>query len=169
MIVDLFRHNAWANRKLLEACEGLSDEQLNSNIPGVYGTIRDTLGHIIRGEVSYVRRVNGRTPGEPPKEGELPSFEMLKQTAQWTSEELLQLALNAGKTDLVIETWEGTTAQYTVTSLLTQAINHATEHRAQIATVLTQQGIEPPDMSGWAYMEAMGIFEETKEELNSAG
>jgi uncharacterized damage-inducible protein DinB len=48
--------------------------------------------------------------------------------------------------------------------LLTQAINHSTEHRAQIATILTQQGIEPPDMSGWAYMEAAGLFEETQEE-----
>ncbi len=35
--------------------------------------------------------------------------------------------------------------------ILTQAINHATEHRAQIMTILTQLGIEPPDLSGWAF------------------
>jgi uncharacterized damage-inducible protein DinB len=37
--------------------------------------------------------------------------------------------------------------------ILTQAINHATEHRAQVTTILTQQGVEPPDLSGWAYVE----------------
>ena len=164
MIVDLFHHHVWANMKLLEACAGLSDEQLNANIPGVYGTIRDTLWHIVRADISYVRRVTGRRPGEPLKEGELPTFQRLKHDAQWTSEELLQLALSAGTSDLVRESAEGTTVQYRLTALLTQAINHANEHRAQIATVLTQQGIEPPDMSGWAFMEQMGIFQESKEE-----
>ena len=35
--------------------------------------------------------------------------------------------------------------------LLLQAVNHATEHRSQIATILTQLGVEPPDMSGWRF------------------
>jgi uncharacterized damage-inducible protein DinB len=39
--------------------------------------------------------------------------------------------------------------------LLLQAINHATEHRAQVAAILTQQGIEPPGMDGWTYHETI--------------
>ena len=35
--------------------------------------------------------------------------------------------------------------------LLLQAINHGTEHRSQIATVLTQHGVEPPSMDGWTF------------------
>ncbi len=159
----LFRHNAWANLKLLNACEGLSEEQLAANVPGTYGTIRDTLLHIVGAEVSYIRRVNGRLPGNPPKRGEFPGFEALKQAAAWCEQEYLQMAPNVRPADMVRETWEGKTAQYTLTALLTQAINHSTEHRAQIATILTQQGIEPPDMSGWAYMDEMGIFQETVE------
>jgi uncharacterized damage-inducible protein DinB len=34
-----------------------------------------------------------------------------------------------------------------------QAINHATEHRTHIATILTQQGVEPPVLDGWHYNE----------------
>ena len=37
--------------------------------------------------------------------------------------------------------------------LLVQAINHATEHRTQVAAILTQLGIEPPGMDGWTYHE----------------
>jgi len=38
--------------------------------------------------------------------------------------------------------------------ILTQAINHSTEHRAHIMTIITQQGIEPPEVDGWAYVVA---------------
>jgi uncharacterized damage-inducible protein DinB len=34
---------------------------------------------------------------------------------------------------------------------LLQAVNHSTEHRSQIATILTQLGIEPPSMDGWTF------------------
>jgi len=39
------------------------------------------------------------------------------------------------------------------TILLTQVINHATEHREQIKAILTELGIEPPDLQGWSYFE----------------
>ncbi len=163
LIVDLFRHNKWANLKLLNACRNLGEEHLDANIPGTFGSIRDTLLHIVRAEISYVRRVTGRLPGEPPKPGTIPSIESLTHDAEWCSDELLQLALNATPTDIVQENYQGVNTQYKLTGLLTQVINHATEHRAQIATILTQQGIEPPDMSGWMYMEETGQFEERAE------
>jgi len=37
---------------------------------------------------------------------------------------------------------------------LSQAIHHANDHRSQIATLLTHQGIEPPDLDVWAYHDA---------------
>jgi DinB family len=40
------------------------------------------------------------------------------------------------------------------TIILTQAINHATEHRAQIMAILTQLGIPPPELDGWTYFMA---------------
>ncbi len=50
-------------------------------------------------------------------------------------------------------TWRG--AGYTLPAwlLLLQAINHATEHRTQVAAILTHQGIQPPGMDGWTYHE----------------
>jgi uncharacterized damage-inducible protein DinB len=92
--------------------------------------------------------------------GQFPGVDKLKEGAQWAGEELLQLALGAGVEDIVRQDWRGRKASYPLTALLTQAINHSTEHRAQIATILTQQGVEPPDMSGWAYMVESGLYEE---------
>jgi uncharacterized damage-inducible protein DinB len=39
---------------------------------------------------------------------------------------------------------------------LLQAVNHGTEHRAPVATILTQLGVEPPRMDGWTYFFATG-------------
>ena len=39
--------------------------------------------------------------------------------------------------------------------ILIQAINHGVDHRLQIATLLSQQGIEPPELDGRAYNDAM--------------
>lgn len=166
MVVDLFRHNTWANLRLLEACEGLNDEQLNATVAGTYGSIRDTLWHIVGAEMSYVERATGHLPDEQPKREDVPGFEVLKRIACWSGEELLALALAASSTDMVEERSEefpGETVFYNLTGLLTQVINHATEHRTQAATILTQRGVQPPEMDGWAYMEAMGEFKIVKE------
>jgi len=58
--------------------------------------------------------------------------------------------------DTVQVDWEGTPRDVPKTIILTQAINHATEHRAQIMAILTQLGIQPPELDGWSYFEASG-------------
>ncbi len=165
LITELFGHNKWANTQLLTACEGLTDLQLDATLAGTYGSIRDTLLHIVGAEVSYVQRVTGALPGEPHKDGEMPSIGALKQDAQWSCDELLKLALGARPGDTVRQKRHGKSAQYSLNGLLTQAINHSTEHRTQVAAILTQQGVEPPDMSGWAYMQEMGQLHETEGDL----
>ncbi len=37
---------------------------------------------------------------------------------------------------------------------MVQAINHATEHREQISSMLSALGVTPPELDGWAYGEA---------------
>src|SRR4029079_920591 len=87
-----FAHNTWANVKLLEFCEKLSEEQLTAAVVGGYGSIGDTLKHILNSEVSYGERVNGKLPEKPLSIAHFPSFEVLKAAARWAGEELLALA-----------------------------------------------------------------------------
>jgi uncharacterized damage-inducible protein DinB len=163
VVTALFRHNAWANRKLLDFCEGLTEEQLGTTAVGGYGAIRSTLVHIIGAEVSYVNRVNGRLPPTPMQRGQFPGFDVLKQAAQWTSDEMLQLSLGARAQTVVREQEGRAVAEYPLADLMAQAITHSCEHRTQVATILTQLGLEPPDMSNWCYMVETGIFRESEE------
>ena len=47
-VETLFRHNLWANLRLLEVCTALSDEQLHASAVGGFGSINDTWQHIVR-------------------------------------------------------------------------------------------------------------------------
>jgi len=162
VLTTLFAHNAWANLKLLDFCEKLSDEQLDATAIGCFGSIRDTLWHIVGGEVSYVERVNGKLPPQPFSPDQFPGFAALKDAARWTNDELHQLALSARQDTMVTESEGDLNVEYRLASLMMQAINHANEHRAQIAAIITQLGMEPPDMSGWQYMGDIREFREWK-------
>src|SRR5690349_11799914 len=91
VLTTLFAHNAWANLKLLDFCERLSDAQLDAAAIGCFGSIRDTLWHIVGAEVSYVERVNGKLPERPLSGDQFPSFEVLRDAVRWAGDELLQL------------------------------------------------------------------------------
>ena len=57
--------------------------------------------------------------------------------------------------DTVQVHWEGAPRDVPKTILLTQAINHATEHRAQIMAILTQLGIQPPELDAWSFFDEL--------------
>jgi uncharacterized damage-inducible protein DinB len=156
VLTAFFAHNTWSNLKLLDFCEQLSDEQLDSTAVGGFGTIRDTLVHIIGAEISYVDRVNGRLPAQMFERDQFPGFAALKDAARWTGDELLQLAFSARQDTIVRQQPPRMLIEYRLPSLIVQAISHSIEHRTQIATIITQLGMEPPDMSGWNYMEETG-------------
>src|SRR5438093_13121271 len=60
------RHGVWANEKLLDRCRALTDEQLGLTVAGTYGTIRNTLAHIVASEEGYLVRLLGSLLHEPP-------------------------------------------------------------------------------------------------------
>ena len=60
----LYRHKTWATLRLIEHCQGLDDADLDATTPGTYGSIRDTLHHLVRTEESYFARLTGRRLSE---------------------------------------------------------------------------------------------------------
>ena len=168
VLATLFKHNAWANLKLLDFCEGLSDAQLDATAIGCFGSIRDTLRHIVGAEVSYVERVNGKLPSQPLAPDQFPGFAVLKDAARWTSDELFQLAISARQDTSVRQRPPRQPFTYKLASLIVQAVSHSTEHRTQISAIITQLGMEPPDMSGWQYMEEIGELQELAAEAEGA-
>ncbi len=152
-LAELFKHNLWANLRLLDACASLSDEQLDADATGTYGRVRDTLVHLVAAEGRYVARLTGRQPDQALRESDgFPGFEELRKRAQGSGEELIEIA-RGFRPKVLKGTWRGEPYAIPATTIIIQAINHATEHRAHVMTILSQQGIEPPSLDGWTYGE----------------
>ena len=158
VLETLFRHNLWANLSLLAACSSLSKEQLETSAVGGYGSISDTLQHFIASEESYLYRIRTGEPLIRPENRPRMTMTEMKESLHESGTGLIEWASKVQATDSVEITWkDGQTVQVPKAVILTQAINHATEHRQQIMAILTRLGIEPPELSSWEYFEAQGL------------
>ena len=154
-LMTMFRHHLWANLELLAVCANLTDEQLNSQIVGGYGSISDTWQHIVSAERGYFSRIStGQQYRRPERAAPLTMAEMAESLRE-TGAGLIDWAPRVKAEDQVQIDWDGTLRNVPKAILLTQSINHATEHRAQIMAILTQLGIEPPELDGWMYFDQL--------------
>lgn len=153
VVIELFRHNSMMNRRLLEACRGLSPDQLEATVPGTYGGIAATLVHIANSQMGYAGRFLGEARPEPLPERPFSGFERLAARFEDGNARLEQVAArhDAGHEVQISGDDPPGTWRMPASLLLIQAINHGTEHRSQVSTILTQLGIEPPSMDGWTY------------------
>ena len=153
-LVDLFRHHLWANLLLLDGCERLTDAQFDATVHGTFGSIRATLSHLAGAEESYVARLTGERFTDALREEDAVDIAELRTHLRRSGKSLIQVAQRVGEISHIRVAWGGNVWQVPPGIILAQAINHATEHRAQINTIITQQGIEPPEVDGWAYVVA---------------
>jgi len=152
ILTRLFEHNNWANQQIIQACSALSDEQLDAEPQSVTkGTIRRTLAHLVSSQYSYLRTLT--LPLEERLDTVTVAFAELQESASKSGEGLLALAGGEQKPlkdqlqtrdNFYVEPWV----------IMVQIINHASEHREQICSMLNALGVTPPDMDGWSYGEA---------------
>jgi uncharacterized damage-inducible protein DinB len=151
-LVKLFEHNNWTNLRIIQACYALSDEQLDAEPQSVTkGTIRRTLVHLVSSQYSYLRTLT--LPLEERLQSPTVEFAELHESARMSGEGLLALARGEQKPlKSRLQTRDGYYVEPWV--LMVQIINHATEHREQICSMLSALGVTPPEIDGWSYGEA---------------
>ena len=152
-LVRIFEQNNWANQEIIRVCLSLIDEQLDAPpTSATYGTIRETLLHLIASQKGYLRTL--MLPLEDRRDPVTLTLEEVQESATESGQAFLALAHDPssidGKTRLItrdayiVEPWV----------LMVQVINHGTEHREQIKSMLNALGITPPQTDGWYYGEA---------------
>jgi uncharacterized damage-inducible protein DinB len=150
---DFFKYNLWANLRLLDACEQLSDAQLDATTTGTFGSVRETLMHLLSAEEGYARSLTGTSPTPLLKEfTTFPGLDFLRQRAGRSGEALIRVAEQEDLSRILH--LDGGTYDAPAIIVVIQAIDHAIDHRSQISTLLSQQDIEPPYLDGWAYNDA---------------
>jgi uncharacterized damage-inducible protein DinB len=151
LLDDAFAHHIWATLRLLDVCIALSPEQLETSVPGTYGSILETTRHVIGGDSLYLFHLTGdqarRIDEDRMDLRELRVTIEANRTAWATF--LAQDLVPAAIVKDVDE--EGYEREASIGLRLAQALLHGAEHRSQIATAITTLGVEPPGIDVWDF------------------
>jgi uncharacterized damage-inducible protein DinB len=151
LLSDAYAHHVWATIRQIDACAELTEAQLATTVPGTYGSILETLRHIVDGDVFYLNILRG---GEPePFDKDRSDIATLR--AVMVAHEPIWQELLAGfegadpSTDIVEHEGNGYETHAPLGIRLGQVLYHGTDHRSQVNTALSSLGLEPPAIEGW--------------------
>lgn len=148
---DAFAHHVWATLRLIDTCLTLSPTQVETAVPGTYGSILDTMRHLVGADASYLFVTSGgRTADIDEDRMDLRELRATMEAhgAAWAS----LLGENPDpEAVLVRRRDDGSETHAPVSIRLAQALHHGTDHRSQICTALTTLGVEPPAIDVWDF------------------
>jgi uncharacterized damage-inducible protein DinB len=153
---DAFAHHVWATLQVMDVCARLDPEQLESTSPGTYGTILDTLRHIVAADSSYLfAMTGGKVQPIDEEQMELPELRAFMESYGPEYASLLAGDLDPDRV-VVRHRDDGSETHAPLGIRLAQVVHHGTDHRSQICTVLTTLGIEPPLIDVWDFADQDG-------------
>ena len=151
LLSDAFGHHVWATLQIIDACTGLTEDQLATTVPGTYGTIIDTVRHTVGADVSYLALLSGGAVHDIDEESlDLPALRAAMEATGPVWSNLLAQDLDPAAM-IVRHRDDGSESGAPLGIRLAQVIHHGTDHRSQVCTALTSLGIEPPEIDVWAY------------------
>lgn len=153
MLEDAFGHHVWATLRLIDVCLGLSPAQLASTVPGTYGSILDTMRHLVAADRSYLFALTGG--GIPVIDEDEMGLAELRRVMEANGVAWSALVAQDLDPDLVVVRHrdDGSESHAPMGIRLAQAPHHGTDHRSQVCTVLTSLGVEPPAIDVWDFAE----------------
>ncbi len=161
LLEDAFAHHVWASLKVIDACLALEPAQLETSMPGLYGSIIDTVRHLVEADAGYLFVISdGERPAIDDDQMDLAQLRatMADDGPAWSA----VLARDLDPDNVVIRhRQDGSESHAPLGIRLAQVIHHGTDHRSQICTALTSIGIEPPEIDVWNFGQHEGRTFET--------
>ncbi len=151
VLEDAFGHHVWATLRIIDECLALGPEQLRTAAPGTYGSILDTLRHIVGADSSYLfAMTGGRIPLIDEDGMDVPELRATMEGYGPAWSELLTQDVDPDEV-VVRHRDDGSETHAPMGIRLAQALHHGTDHRSQICTALTTLGVEPPPIDVWDF------------------
>jgi uncharacterized damage-inducible protein DinB len=163
------QHDVWATGKLIERCRKLTPEQLELTTTGVYGTVRGTLQHIVSADESYLVRLSGKTLHDTAFRANDPATlddiaKHLEHVKAAISSLFSGPQLDADRllTDTPLRAPDAPRFEMSTWVPAAQLIYHGVDHRSQIDTILSVNGLETLDLQVWPYATELGATRPAK-------
>ena len=151
LLEDAFAHHVWASLRLLDVCLELSPEQLETAVPGTYGSILVTQRHLVGSDAWYLHVMSGGRVAEIDEDNM--NLAELRAAMEGHDAEWSQLLAEDPDPETVVR-WrhdDGSETHAPLGIRFAQAVHHGTDHRSQICTALTTLGMEPPGIDVWDF------------------
>jgi uncharacterized damage-inducible protein DinB len=156
-IRTLYDYSAWANRRILDTASPLTSEQLSARGNASYGSIHNTLVHTMSAQWIWLARWKGSSPRGMLDPNTYSGLGAVR--AHWDEIETDTQAFTAALTESDLSrtiTYKNTRGQgrtYVLWQMMVHQANHATQHRSEIAALLTGFGHSPGDLDFIVYLD----------------
>ena len=167
----LLKHMAWANQEIFSKVAQLPDEALDAYAVNPEWTAREIMRHIASSATYYgYRLIDKEVLSESEKSewqakleathvppANMRDMKVILNRIASADAELLRAASQAE--GFFIHTMDGSTLSRARSTIISQSIHHATEHRAQLVGALEAKGftgINLDDFDLWAFSSTIG-------------
>ena len=151
----LFDYGYWANKKLFALVRQLTPDQFTQNVAGSYGSVRNTLVHMMSAEWGWLERSGGTRRGPALVPADYPTF--VSVVERWNEVERNVRAFLSGlrpeDLERVVEFAVGSGPKQRMprVNLLQHSATHGVHHRGQIALMLRMLGFAPGNVDRVLY------------------
>ncbi len=154
VLLDAFRHSAWATKTLIAACESVSAEELGRPALG-FGSILATLNHLVLSDAGYVGSLGGGRPAWLDARRETNDLRELLARAEETADRWQRFLREPVDGERVVTLDEGAYETHAAV-VVVQALHHVAAHGEQVRAALRVLGLEPPDVQPWELADTTG-------------
>jgi uncharacterized damage-inducible protein DinB len=148
--LTLARYNAWANRRLYDACAALPEAEYMKARPAFFGSIHATLNHLLVGDRIWIARIehkpNPKITLDQILYGDLVALRVARQAED---DRLINVVGGLAERSLDRPLAYANAAgrhQTPLRLVLAHLFNHQTHHRGQVHGLLSQTKIDPPSL-----------------------
>jgi uncharacterized damage-inducible protein DinB len=148
----LSQYNAWANNRLYVSCGALNKEELNQNRLAYFGSIINTLNHILVADRLWLSRFKHEVVEMVDLGAVLyTEFKQLKAAREKEDKDIIGFIRSQNEDTLSKGVFSymdtrGYSLEAEYNKALIHFFNHQTHHRGQVHTMISQAEKEPPEL-----------------------
>ncbi|MFN8526019.1 MAG: DinB family protein [Chloroflexota bacterium] len=156
----LYGYTKWANDRVLEAAERLTAEQLHAPGTAGQGSVIQTLRHLVETHGGWLCWWDGSLPaaeayGRTLDPAEFNTLAVLRREADRVADQtqafLDTLSEQDGNREYAWQIPDGPLMSMTLWKMMVHVANHGTQHRSEVAAMLTAAGASPGNLDALFY------------------
>ena len=144
---EAYDYACWANRKLFDVISGLTVGDFTRPVAGSYGSVRNTIVHVLSAEAGWLERCGGPKRGPRLNAADFPAADSVVQ--KWKTVEVQWREFLAGLHDEDLERVmdfaidPAMKHSMRLAEMVQHTIVHGVHHRGQVALLLRLLGRTP--------------------------